>query len=204
MHRFVSTSLLSLLAVNIGVIVFAVKDEWSPPTILATYWLQSVIIGIFQAKKMSGLQKFRTDGLKINEQPVAPVASTRRKVVRFFLFHYGLFHVVYLSFLFTYAGAPDFVGVLTAGAAFFANHLFSYYENHERDLRHVPNIGGMMFFPYIRIIPMHLFVVLGAIVIPTTAGLVFFLTLKTLADAAMHMIEHYGDTNTLRSSGRFY
>ena len=47
-----SPSALSLLAVNLGVIVFAVRDDWSLATILMSYLVQSVIIGIFQAKKI--------------------------------------------------------------------------------------------------------------------------------------------------------
>ena len=66
--------------------------------------------------------------------------------------------------------------------------------NRNRAGRSIPNIGSMMFFPYIRIIPMHVFIVLGAFFAGPSGGLVFFLVLKTLADEAMHAIEHHSGT----------
>ena len=67
-----SPSAVSLFAINLGVIGFAVKDNWSLPTILASYLLQSVIIGIFQAIKMADLNEFSTAGLTINYRPSGP------------------------------------------------------------------------------------------------------------------------------------
>ena len=84
--------------------------------------------------------------------------------------------------------------MLLSGAAFFANHLFSYVMNRNRAGKRIPNIGSMMFFPYVRIMPMHVFIVVGALAAGPHFALVFFLILKTLADEAMHAIEHYSDT----------
>ena len=124
MHALFSPSALSLLAVNLGVIVFAVRDEWSLATILASYLLQSVIIGIFQAKKMADLKVFSTDGLKINGRSVDSTPATQHMVVGFFLLHYGFFHAAYAAFILS-EGQPDWPEVLLSGLAFFANHLFS-------------------------------------------------------------------------------
>ena len=107
--------------------------------------------------------------------------------------HYGIFHAVYAGFILS-SGQPDWLDVLVSGAAFFANHLYSYVVNRNHPLRRIPNIGSMMFFPYIRIIPMHVFIVFGALAAGPTFGLVFFLILKTLADEVMHALEHYNDT----------
>jgi hypothetical protein len=59
----------------------------------------------------------------------------------------------------------------------------------EADLGGRPNIGTLMFMPYLRILPMHLSIILGAVLGGSTAVL-FFLALKTAADAGMHVIEH--------------
>ena len=46
-------------------------------------------------------------------------------------------------------------------------------------------------FPYARIIPMHLTILLGSYFVGGAEGtLIIFLALKTLADVLMHMIEH--------------
>lgn len=189
MSGLFSLSTLSLLGVNLGVMFFAIRNQWLLSTILTTYLLQSIVIGLFQAKKMLDLRVFSTDGLKINDHPVEPTPATQRYVVIFFLAHYGIFHAVYTGFILS-MGAPDWPQVLVAGAAFFVNHLVSYLLNRNRLRERVPNIGTMMFFPYIRIVPMHIFIVFGAMTAGPHSGLVLFLSLKTLADAAMHAVEH--------------
>jgi Family of unknown function (DUF6498) len=185
----VSSSALMLLGVNLGIIAAAFFGDWSLPTILASYVAQSVIIGLFQAKKMADLKVFSTEGLKMNDQPVDPTPATRRKVVVFFLIHYGGFHAAYFGFVFT-AGRPEWLAVAGSSLLFFGNHLFSYFSNRAADSKRVPNIGTMMFAPYIRILPMHLFIVFGALVAGGRNALVVFMLLKTLADETMHLVEH--------------
>lgn len=189
MPGLMSRSELSLLAVNSGVIVSAALGDWALSTIVACYWLQSVIIGLFQARKMSDLKEFSTDGLKINGRAVEPTPATRRKVVLFFLMHYGIFHAGYAGIIWSMS-TPSWPQVLLAGVAFFANHFYSYMANRHVAPGRIPNIGSMMFFPYIRIIPMHVFIGLGGLAAGSRFGLTFFLVLKTLADGAMHAIEH--------------
>lgn len=61
----------------------------------------------------------------------------------------------------------------------------------ERDRKIKPNIGTVMFFPYLRIIPMHMTILVGSIFTGGSAGaLILFLGLKTATDLIMHMIEH--------------
>ena len=44
-----------------------------------------------------------------------------------------------------------------------------------------------MIYPYARIIPMHLTIIIGATFVN---ALPFFLVLKTFSDAVMHVVEH--------------
>ena len=189
MPGLVSPSALMLLGVNLGVIAAAYVGDWSLPTVLMSYLVQSVIIGLFQARKMADLQRFSTEGLKINDHAVDPTPATRRQVVAFFLLHYGIFHAAYIAFVLS-SGAPDWRAVLGSGAMFGANHLFSYFANREAASKQVPNIGTMMFAPYIRIVPMHAFILAGAYFAEGSAGLIAFMLLKTAADETMHLVEH--------------
>ena len=86
----------------------------------------------------------------------------------------------------------DWRDVAISGSAFLVFHLFSYFWNRDEQRQRVPNIGHMMFFPYIRIVPMHVFILFGAFAVGPSGGLVFFLLLKTIADTAMHAFEHRG------------
>jgi uncharacterized protein involved in response to NO len=94
-------------------------------------------------------------------------------------------------------------GILLCILAFWLTHRYSYRFNRERD-RAVPNIGSLMFFPYVRIIPMNLVILLGSSIAgDDLVALVLLLMLKTGADLAMHVIGHVmasGDTR--RASAR--
>jgi len=69
------------------------------------------------------------------------------------------------------------------------DHVWPCRERVALDRQATPNIGTLMFTPYLRILPMHLTIVLGALFINTAAGMVLFGVLKALADLAMHFVE---------------
>ena len=117
-----------------------------------------------------------------------------------------MFHLIYGVFLLTtfriHPGFPV-AGVLLCIVAFWFTHRFSYRFNRERD-RAVSNIGPLMFFPYVRIIPMNLVILLGGpIAGENTLALVLVLLLKTAVDVAVHVIEHLmASSDTRRVSAR--
>lgn len=88
-----------------------------------------------------------------------------RSTAWFFLLHYGVFHIFYGVFLVSAISelSPGFLLHGAIGLALFLfNHAFSYRYNKKRDASGSPNIGTIMFFPYARIIPMHLVIIIGA------------------------------------------
>ncbi|MBI5621553.1 hypothetical protein HY933_01655 [Candidatus Falkowbacteria bacterium] len=180
-----------LLAANSLTIAFAVTQQWSAPTIMWTYWVQSVLIGLFQCLKILQLKKFSTTGFTINNHPVLPTERTKRTTAGFFLLHYGFFHLIYGIFLASMSGSVDTFALFVAGLGFALNHCISYRVNRAQDETRAPNIGSMMFFPYLRVIPMHLALIVFFLLAGQGAFLVFFLLLKTAADVAMHVIEHW-------------
>jgi hypothetical protein len=191
--RFDKSSLF-LVGSNIFTIILAVLQHWSLPKAMWIFWCQSIIIGFYNWKRIRSLKQFSTNGFTFNNQPVAPTKATQRKVASFFALHYGFFHFVYLIFL--YAGRTnlsrfDTLGVVICIGTFAVNHRFSFQHDLESDLNRKPNIGTLMFFPYARILPMHLTILLGNhFTNQTTGTLILFLSLKTVADLIMHLIEH--------------
>ena len=194
-------SALAVVLSNFVTIGFAVVQGWDLSSVMFIYWGQNVVIGLFNFKRILDLKHFSTEGFQINNRSVKPTRQTQRQAAGFFLVHYGFFHLIYLVFLFTGEKASSggsVFGIAVCVLIFFANHLFSYVHNRERDMNRKPNIGTVMFFPYARILPMHLTIIFGGFV-SSCAGnsramsvllLVFFLSLKTLADLIMHMVEH--------------
>lgn len=210
---FNDPSLWLLLFSNIAAIFFAVKENWDISTILWVYWSQSIIIGFFNFIRLLQLKDFSTKGMTINGHPAEPTNCTKIFTAYFFLFHYGFFHLIYFIFLsgtFTDGNMSDsgqIRYILLTAFLFFANHLFSYVYNRQKEIQKSaprPNIGAIMFFPYARIIPMHLTLLIGA---AFGGALVIFLVLKTFADALMHIVEHnllrkeQGQTHTSGISG---
>lgn len=181
----------TLVAANMAAIAIGVYQGWSLSELMLTYWAQSVIIGVSYVARIRSLEKFSTKNFRMNGRAVEPNDQNKRNVAGFFLLHFGFFHVVY--FLFIVQDTPSGLllgpGLLVCTLAFAVNHNFSYRYHRELDRRGTPNIGTLMFTPYVRIVPMHLTILLGA-TLGSGKGLLLFGVLKTLADVVMHIIEH--------------
>ena len=186
-------SLMFLLLTNLVIIVCAVLQQWSVADLLWVYWGQGVIIGYYNVHRIVDLDRFSSDGIMGRLGPAEPTCETQRCTAVCFALHYGLFHLVYGVFLLvTFRIHPDFplAGLLLCILAFWFTHRYSYHYNRERDCV-VPNIGSLMFFPYARIIPMNLVILLGGqFVGGDRRALVLLLLFKTGVDIAMHVIEH--------------
>ena len=199
-------SVAVLLLSNLFTIGLALYQHWDVYVLMWVYWGQSVIIGYFNYRRIMDLKKFSTAGFMINDQPVKPTPKTQHQVALFFALHYGIFHLVYLGFLSAdtnMAGGLPVFNVLLCIGVFYLNHWFSYRYNREQEQQRVPNIGSIMFYPYIRIIPMHLMIIAGVTFMGgNTGALIIFLLLKTAADVAMHIAEHSMALNAARRASR--
>jgi len=200
---------VGILVSNLLVIVFAVLEGWSLSSMMVIYWVQSVIIGIFNFLRMLLLRSFCTDGFTSNGQRVPENAKGKRSTAIFFAIHYGLFHLVYGMFLIVgptegsgegESAAPEATGwagwfdgpiwFVISILGFVVGHGYSFYQNVKADLERRPNLGVMMFLPYARVLPMHLTILLGALAGANFGSLLLFTGLKTVADYVMHIVEH--------------
>jgi hypothetical protein len=185
-------SALSLILSNLVTIAIALIQGWDLAVLMWIYWAQSVIIGLANFVRILNLRDFSTRGMRVNGKPVRPTQKLKRETAFFFLAHYGFFHLIYFLFLIGSARLPhrSLGPVLLCIALFFGNHFFSMIYNLKSDLARKPNIATVMFFPYARIIPLHLTIIFGSFLVKGAAGLVFFLILKAIADLIMHGVEH--------------
>jgi hypothetical protein len=181
----------SLLGANLLSLSVAVYQGWTLVDLMLVYWLQSVIIGASYVARILALDKFSTENFKINDRAVAPTRETKIRTACFFAVHYGFFHVVYLVFVLSESSLAAIADpqLWICALAFAGNHVYSYRYNRDADRRGTPNIGTLMFTPYLRILPMHLTIVFG-LMSSSVFGLAFFGTLKTAADVVMHAVEH--------------
>lgn len=174
------------LVANVATLALALWQGWSFAALVWPYWLQSVAIGVGNVVRMSRARRFSTEGVRMNNAPVAADARGRGCLVAFFCVHYGLFHLVYLGFL---AGLSDLAPGegrwVALGAAVMALAQFATTRRQLReDARTTPNLGTMMLLPYLRIAPMHLTILLGLPLAgaSTGAALLVFGVLKTVGD----------------------
>lgn len=193
--RLNDPSLWGVIAGNIISIYLAIKYDWPLHQIMWVYWAQSVIIGVMNVIRMLSLKEFSTENLRQNGQRVPETQAAKRGIAGFFALHYGMFHFVYAIFLWQEqplnALSMNEVMLMMLGvSAFVGSHSFSLMHNMQSDFREAkPNLGTLMFYPYLRIIPMHLAIIFGGMI--ESLGLLIFMGLKTLADAGTHMVEHY-------------
>jgi hypothetical protein len=204
---------LSLIAGNLLTIALAVLGNWDLATVIFIYWAQSVIIGIFafisilctDTAGMTGVTVTTTlrDGTK-QVRPGNPV-TFKLILAGFFAVHYGLFHLVYYSFIVD-SGIfgpvqPGDPGILTSCCIFFVIHTYSFLYHRARGAAAVTGMMEHFMDPYTRIIPMHLTIIFGGVLIlglgffgitTTMPVLVLFLLLKTYADVAGHVQKHAG------------
>lgn len=203
---------LGIVASNLLTLVIATWQDWPLALMLWPYWCQSVVIGWFARKRILALGTFSTEGFRVNGQPAEPTPQTQRSTANFFALHYGFFHLIYFVFLLTMSAmsgepaaagggtqvikpsfarihATDVLLILGLAVSFWFSHRASHREHVAADLRRVPNIGALMFLPYLRVIPMHLTIIFG-MAMGDGWGRLLFGSLKTASDVLMHKVEH--------------
>jgi hypothetical protein len=195
-RRAVGLSLGGLIAGNLLLIASYAAGWVELGEVLWTYWLQSVLIGAFNFRRMWKLERFTTEGLTSNGRPVPETREAKRSTARFFLLHYGAFHAAYALFLTTeHRPTAAWLWLLPAGAGLLLAEWSAYARHRRSDPLWTPNLGTLLFQPYLRIIPMHL-----AILTAGAAGAVFLL-LKLGADVGMYLVDERLDAQRARAQG---
>ncbi|WP_166206778.1 DUF6498-containing protein [Cognatiluteimonas telluris] len=181
----------NLLLSNGATLAAALLLHWDVGWLLWPYWIQSVIIGWYARKRMLTLARFSTDGFTSNDQPVPETEQGKRSTANFFALHYGGFHAGYCAFL--VAGHAvgelrDILVLVACGVSFVLSQRETYAAQHRADVRGKPNLGALMFTPYLRVVPMHLAIILGG---NASGGfaLCLFTGLKTVSDLLLDRID---------------
>ncbi|MGH8052084.1 MAG: DUF6498-containing protein [Arenimonas sp.] len=180
-----------LLLSNGITLAVALLLEWPLATVIWPYWIQSIIIGWYARKRMLALKKFSTEGFTSNDQPVPENEKGKRSTASSFVLHYGFFHVGYLLFLLGTAkldSAWDAFWVIVCGFSYVYAQRKTCEQQIASDALGKPNLGKLMFLPYLRILPMHLTIVFGMIG-GSTFSILFFMSLKTVADILLDKLD---------------
>jgi hypothetical protein len=213
-HNF---PVLSLIFANLVTVALAILGNWDLATVMFIYWAQSIIIGLFSVISILGAD---TASLGADlQKPIDERGGSDKITPRFvwtykcimagfFTLHYGLFHWGYYTFIVESGlfGTVNFAdpGIWLSCGLFFTNHLYSHITYRNERLKGAGYVNEQFFTPYRRIIPMHLTIIFGSIVIvvlevfgitSTLPVLVLFLLLKTYSDLSAHLIKHEQEEN---------
>jgi hypothetical protein len=192
MNNKIYSSLIGIIISNIITIVLAVTQQWELHTIMILYWAESLLIGILNIFRIMGLKEFSTEGYEINGRTVSPTRGTQIQTATFFAFHFGMFHLTYMIFMFIqgYNDVIHSVGIIIINIIITTlSHIYSYFTNIKEEINSKPNIGAVMFLPYLRIIPMHLTIIVGSTLL-AGSSVAFFMILKMLSDIFTHVVVH--------------
>lgn len=173
MRFFKDPSFWLVFGANVVTMVQAVVQQWDGGEVLWTFWVQSVIIGLFAAARLCRMGSWGMAG--------------------FLLLHYGFFHLVYAFFLMDFAFPPA-AGLLFSTGSFLLAHgasAFVVYPTVTTSAGQDAVIGTFL-RPYARVIPMHLTIIFfqGFLGGGAAFGL---LLLKMIVDLAAHVGIHLAD-----------
>ncbi len=182
-------ALWSLIVMNLFFVNYFENHPNSFKTHLWLYWLQSVLIGVFNFFALLTLKKLDAFPVTVNGKEIDVSKQKNGCIAFFFLVHYGIFHLVYFVFLAT--GFKEYGSIDTSLFKYgivilFINQIISFVQSKSREKENPSNVVGKLFTPYLRIIPMHL-----TILLPTFfnfSSIHIFIILKTIADVIMHLI----------------
>lgn len=174
-----------LVLINSYLIYYYQGNPGEFNTIVWIFWVQSVLIGVFNFFDLYTVKDPDEKSMTINKQPISK--SNMGCAAFFFLFHYGIFHFVYGVFLLTgYSqGAQSKIILITAGI-FLIESTWQFIRRKMKPADTNTNVGLLFFTPYLRIFPMHLMLILPSFL--GMSGSVLFLVLKMVADVGMYLL----------------
>jgi hypothetical protein len=203
-----------LIGANLVPLVGVLFFGWSLTTIVALYWLENGVVGVFALARIATAEgRDETPGTAtINGRPVPSAAPSNPTTARlvlmpFFLVHYGMFWLVHGVFVWFVLpeifdtmdgeiGGPSLASclavlpllVLSHGASF----VFNWWYGGER---FTSSPSREMGAPYGRVVVLHVTIVIGAFLVAMLGSpiwaLVLLVALKTAADLAAHLAERH-------------
>ncbi len=195
------SSLIVLILVNMIPLVGVLFWGWSPMEIVYLYWVETLIIGLFNVAKMLIAAK--------SEMPI----FLKIFLAGFFIVHFGIFCGVQGIFILL-LGAGDvfteesvdadiasqeilqsFYALVWPTVLIFGSHLFSFFYNYigkKEYKKSDPSV--LMMQPYSRVFVQQFLAIFGTWLALAYAGRIWIMLIvviaKTLADAGAHLRAH--------------
>ncbi len=191
------SSALALVVANLAPLYGVLGLGWKVAPILVFYWMENLVVGFFNVLKMSRAQGPVGDThMILNGKRVT--GNSRKSLIRFFIFHYGIFtfgHLIFVMALFSPDRKDLFAELGMALLALSASHGYSYRHNFIGRGEYLNASFARLFFqPYKRMFAMHLTIIVCGVQVQShgepLGALLVLVALKTLIDLVSHWLEH--------------
>lgn len=190
------SSSLALVAANLVPLYGVLALGWKVAPILVFYWVENLVIGLFNLLKMARAQGAVGDShMTLNGKPVT--RDSRKALMFFFALHYGGFtlgHGVFVMVMFSpgMRNLPAEMGL--ALLVLSLSHCYSYWRNFIGRGEYLNVSFARLFWqPYVRVIVMHLTIIGGGALAASLGSplgaLLVLVGLKTLIDLIAHWLE---------------
>lgn len=177
-------NLLFVLAFNLFLLVDFLVEPGNSGQIMLLFWFQSILIGLSNVIQMFALKQIKP--FSVNGE-LRTDRGVRIQMGIFFLFHYGIFHFVYLVFIAVFnarilLAGRNWTTILLGFGLLFLGFVSALPGQIKFNRGRQMDIGLMFFSPYLRVIPMHAAILAGAYLAGGNNAFLLFLILKTGVD----------------------
>ena len=168
---FVVIALTSIVLI-LGLLFY----EWSFISVFLIYWIENVVIGIFNVLRMQKVEFFSDSEQAIPITGELYTPNKRGKLISLFLIHYGFFVVGHGAGLLIICGfikkmnleevyslEVNLIALVIGVVGVLLTHVISYHRILSQGKKF--RVRGLFFRPYKRVIILHLMVLAGSMII---------------------------------------
>lgn len=196
MNKSLVISASVLLGSNLVALVFAIWFQWNLFEIVLLYWIQALIIGVFQRRKVRDMIAYARHPQQARWFRKHSTGLMQVGMHNAFAGLYGVFWAVagillIIAFFNSERLTVDPVSILFASSTFVFSHWWSYRTNKPTDEQRVVDINVLLLPVFRMFLPLHVFAVVMDLDITTNPAVTaVWMLIKTTVDLGSHLIEH--------------
>ncbi len=196
MNRSLAISTSLLLGANLTAFICAIWFRWNLFEIVLLYWIQALIIGVFQHRKVKDMLAYAKHPGRAERFRVYRTTLMREGIHNGFAGVYGVFWagagiILLITFFNSERVTIDPTTILLASSIFVFSHWWSYHNNKQTDEQRVIDINVLLLPLFRMFLPLHVFsVVIDLDSATTPAMIAAWMSIKTTVDVGAHIIEH--------------
>ena len=196
MNKSLAISASLLLGSNLLALVFAIWFQWNLFEIVLLFWIQALIIGVFQRRKVRDMVAYARHPRRAKWFRGHRTSLMQEGMHNGFAGVYGVFWaaagiILLITFFNSERLTVDPVTILFASSTFVFSHWWSYRTNKQTDEQRVVDINVLILPMFRMFLPLHVFsVVMDLESTATPAIIAVWMSIKTTVDLGAHVIEH--------------